>query len=367
MKTKVAVAMSGGVDSGVAAYLLKEKGYEVIGLTMQIAPFKEEKSDGPPTCCGLSDIADARKVAHYLGIRHYVVNFKDIFRKYIINNFIKEYSSGCTPNPCIRCNRYIKFDYLLQRAKEIGAKYLATGHYARITFDKSTGNPRCQKFSCGGKFFLRKGIDKSKDQSYVLYSLNQTNLRQILMPLGGLTKKEVREIAKSEVLPVASKLESQDICFVTDGYRRFLEREAPFIDHPGYIVNSRGDIMGRHKGIFSFTIGQRQGLGISSPRPLYVLRLDSQKNEVVVGEREEGYSREFIVDEVNIISGDEVKKEKEAMVKVRYRHDPAPARIIPLNGCLKIMFKEPQWGITPGQSAVFYDSDDVLGGGIIKN
>ena len=334
MKTKVAVAMSGGVDSGVTTYLLKEQGYEVIGLTMQIAT---------TACCALSDIADARKLAHYLGIRHYVVNFKDIFRKYIINNFVEEYKSGRTPNPCIRCNKYIKFDFLLQRAKGIGAKYLATGHYARIT-------------SRNGKFFLKSGVDKTKDQSYVLYSLNQKNLKDILMPLGELTKKEVREIAKRQGLPVASKAESQDICF-----------EAPFIPRPGYIVNPRGEVLGRHKGIASFTIGQRQGLGISSPRPLYVLRLNSRKNEVVVGPREEGYSREFIADGVNIISGDMFKKEIEAMVMVRYRHTPSQARIIPLNGCLKIIFKKPQWGITPGQSAVFYKDDTVLGGGIIKN
>ena len=338
--------MSGGVDSSLSAWLLKKEGYEVIGLTMQVVPSKEAKTDGPSICCGLSHIADARKAAHYLGIRHYVVNFKDIFRKYVIDNYVKEYSSGRTPNPCIRCNKYIKFDYLLRRAKEIGADYLATGHYAHITADRSFG-----------KFSLRMGKDKTKDQSYVLYSLTQKNLKQILMPLGGLTKKEVREIAKREKLPVAFKPESQDICF-----------SVPFIEQPGFIVNSQGAILGRHKGISSFTIGQRQGLGISFRKPLYVIRLNNRKNEVVVGLQEECYRREFTVKNVNFISGNNLEKETDAMVKVRYQHTPSMARIIPVKGAgFHVIFKTPQWAITPGQSAVFYSGEKVLGGGIIKN
>ncbi len=354
---KVAVAMSGGVDSSVAAYLLKEKGYEVIGLTMQLSPFKEERGDGSPACCGLNDILDAKNVAHHLGIRHYVVNFRDIFHKYVIADFIKEYKCGNTPNPCIRCNKYIKFDFLLERAREIDAEFLATGHYSRIVYDNSRK-----------RFLLKKGVDSSKDQSYVLYMLNQDKLKQILMPLGELKKEEVRDIASKEKLPVAHKPESQEICFISGNYRTFLEKEAPFINKPGNIVNSSGNVLGRHRGIPYYTIGQRQGLGISFPAPLYVIGINSRRNEVIVGEKKEAYGREFAVEEVNIISAD-MKAEFEASVKIRYRHESSSAAIIPLNGrgkSFRVIFKEPQWGITPGQSAVFYQGEEVLGGGIIK-
>ena len=362
MRPKVAVAMSGGVDSSVAAYLLKERGYEVIGLTMQLSSSKERRSDGPPACCGLSDISDARKVAHHLGIRHYVVNFREVFRKAVINNFIEEYSCGRTPNPCIRCNKYIKFDFLLRRAREIGADFLATGHYSRLVPAPD-----------GDKFFLKKGLDNGKDQSYVLYVLDQEKLKNILLPLGEMTKEEVREIAEREKLPVAHKPESQEICFVSGDYRHFLEEEMSFMSQPGAIVNTQGEVLGRHRGIASFTIGQRRGIGLSSGKPLYVLGLNSQKNEVVVGTRDEGYGKEFIVEESNFISGDKLESEIEAMVKIRYLHSPALASLIPVKGetlplqgeSLRVIFKEPQWGITPGQSAVFYHGDIVLGGGII--
>ena len=356
MKTKVAVAMSGGVDSSVAAYLLKERGYEVIGLTMQL--------ESNSVCCGLSDISDAGKVAHHLGIRHYVVNFREAFRQYVMADFIEEYSRGRTPNPCIRCNKYIKFDFLLRRAREIGADFLATGHYSRLVPAPD-----------GDKFFLKRGVDTGKDQSYVLYVLNQQSLKNILLPLGEMTKEEVREIARREKLPVAHKPESQEICFVSGDYRAFLEKELSFMSQPGAIVNTRGEVLGRHRGIASFTIGQRRGIGLSSGKPLYVLGLNSQKNEVVVGTRDEGYSQEFMVEESNFISGDKLESEIEALVKIRYLHSPFLASIIPLEGetlpltgeSLRVIFKEPQWGITPGQSAVFYHGDIVLGGGIIKN
>lgn len=348
--------MSGGVDSSVAAYLLKEKGYEVIGLTMQLWPDREARSDGPPTCCGLSDILDARKVAHGLGLRHYVVNFREAFRQFVINNFIEEYSCGRTPNPCIRCNKYIKFDFLLRRAQEIGADFLATGHYARLVGGHD-----------GEKKVLKRGVDHSKDQSYVLYGLNQQNLKKILMPVGELTKEEVRKIAGKGKLPVAQKPESQDICFVSGDYRRFLDGELSFMSRPGSIVDKRGQVLGRHKGLASFTIGQRRGIGISSKAPLYVLSLNSRKNEVVVGTKEEGYGREFMVEETNFISRDKLETETAAMVKIRYLHSAAPAALIPLKGgTIRVVFKEPQWGITPGQSAVFYHGDTVLAGGIIK-
>lgn len=356
MKKKVAVAMSGGVDSSVAAYLLKEKGYEVIGLTMQLSSAKERRSDGPPACCGLSDISDARKVAHHLGIRHYVVNFREVFRQYVLADFVEEYSRGRTPNPCIRCNKYIKFDFLLRRAREIGADFLATGHYSRLV-----------PASDGDKFFLKRGVDTGKDQSYVLYVLNQQSLKNILLPLGEMTKEEVRKTARREKLPVAHKPESQEICFISGDYRTFLDKEMSFMSQPGAILNTRGEVLGRHQGIASFTIGQRRGIGLSSKAPLYVLGLNSRKNEVVVGTRDEGYSQEFTVAESNFISGDKLESRIEALVKIRYLHSPALAGIIPVEGeTLRVIFKEPQWGITPGQSAVFYHGDTVLGGGIIK-
>lgn len=355
MKKKVAVAMSGGVDSSVAALLLQRQGYEVIGISMLLSPYQEER-DGLPTCCGFSDIADARKVAHYLGIRHYVVNFKDIFQRYVIDNFIQQYSHGLTPNPCICCNRYIKFDRLLKRVREIGADYLATGHYARIVFEQKRT-----------MFFLKRGVDKDKDQSYVLYNLNQKNLGSILMPLGELTKKEVRYIAREENLPVALKPESQEVCFVPGSYTRFLEQNAPYINRPGFIVNSKGDILGRHRGIAFFTIGQRHGIGISSPHPLYVIGIDSLRNEIIVGHKEEVYSRELDVEEINIVADNILMDTSDVMVKIRYLHKPAPATVSILGkGRCRIIFKEPQWGITPGQSAVFYNGDIVVGGGIIK-
>jgi len=358
-KKRVIVAMSGGVDSSVTAALLKEQGYDVIGVTMNLWP-QESLSPGPnryESCCGFRAIMDANKVATKLNIPHYVADFREVFKKSVVEYFCKEYFEGRTPNPCVRCNQYVKFVALLERAQKIGADFIATGHYARIVYDKKRR-----------RYLLKKGIDPKKDQSYFLYTMTQEQLSKTLMPLGEFTKRKVREIARKLDLPVARRAESQEICFVPDNdYPRFLEKMNPNLAKPGPIINKKGEILGQHKGIIYYTIGQRKGLGISSEKPLYVISIDKKTNTIVVGNEEEVYRSEFVVEQINWIVKEKMEKPFIAKVKIRYIHPESEAEITPVNNNLAyVKFLNPQRAITPGQSAVFYDGDIVIGGGIIK-
>ena len=349
MKKRVVVAMSGGVDSSVAAALLKNQGYEVIGITMCFN--LSDKVSKKPRCCGWEGIEDARRVAYKLGIRHYVLNMQKALQAEVIEDFCKEYLSGRTPNPCVRCNQYLKFGILLRKANALGAQYLATGHYARIA----------------GFNRLKKAKDKKKDQSYFLYRLNQEQLKRSLFPLGNYTKSQVRHLAKEFALPVADKLASQEICFLPDDdYRTFLSsRLSSRSLKPGPIIDKQGNILGRHKGIAFYTIGQRQGLNIAMGYPIYIAKIDSRHNRIVVGPKEEILASEFIIKNVHFTLGP-IKKKIVANVKIRYNHKEAPAEILPGVRKTKVKFKKPQFAITPGQSAVFYKKDQVLGGGVIE-
>lgn len=359
MKERVVVAMSGGVDSSVTAALLKREGYEVIGVTMQIWPSKKEDEEAERFggCCGLSAVEDAKRVAHRLGIPHYVLNFKEIFEKKVIANFCSEYKEGRTPNPCIRCNQYIKFGALLKKTKELDADYIATGHYARIEYSEKKK-----------RYFLRKGIDSKKDQSYVLYVMTQEQLKHTLMPLGTLTKEKVRKIARELNLPVANKPESQEICFIPNtDYHGFLKtRIGTDSLKEGSIVDKKGKVLGRHKGIVFYTIGQRRGLGIAADRPLYVIAIDKDKNVLMVGGEKEILQDRLIAGSVNWIAFDKLKKPIRVKAKIRYRHREAEAKVTPFGGNrVEVRFKRPQRAITPGQAVVFYNKDLLIGGGTI--
>ncbi|MEQ2130259.1 tRNA 2-thiouridine(34) synthase MnmA [Caldanaerobacter subterraneus KAk] len=355
---RVVVGMSGGVDSSVAAYLLKEQGYEVIGVTMQIWQDKDEEAvrvEGG--CCSLAAVNDARRVANKIGIKYYVMNFKDVFKEKVIDYFVDEYLRGRTPNPCIACNKYIKFEELLKRAWMIDAYYVATGHYAIKEYDEERG-----------RYLLKKSVDTSKDQTYVLYNLTQTQLEHILFPLGKYKKDEVRELAKNLGLPVASKPDSQEICFVTDNdYGKFIRENAKEEIKPGEFRDTRGRFLGYHKGIIHYTIGQRKGLGISVGKPLYVVDIDAENNVVVLGYGDEVYGDELISYNNNFISIDKLEKEMRVKAKIRYTAKEQDAVIRPLeDGRVFVKFDNPQRAITPGQSVVFYDGDIVVGGGIIE-
>ncbi len=355
---RVAVAMSGGVDSSLAAALLKEEGYEVVGLTMLIWKYKPEQEGISGRCCAPEDIKDARRVAEQIGIPHYILNLEQPFEEEIVAYFLKEYLQGYTPNPCIRCNERIKFDLLLRRAEEIGAAALATGHYARIIWQADKG-----------RYTLWRGRDRQKDQSYFLFSLRQEQLAKILLPLGERSKEEVRQLAQRLGLRVAAKKESQEICFIPhNDYRRFLEEKVGRdIFSPGEIIDKQGKVLGTHQGLYSYTIGQRRGLRIAGPHPYYVLRLDREKNRVIVGSREELEPPGLIVKEVNWISFPKPSSELEAFVQIRYRHSGVRATLHPLaKGKVKVNFHLPQKAVTPGQAAVFYREEEVLGGGWIE-
>jgi tRNA-uridine 2-sulfurtransferase len=349
--------MSGGVDSSLTAALLVHQGYDVIGATMQI--WEKTTSDADLEhrgCCSLSAVDDARRVADKIGIPYYVLNFRDMFQDKVIRYFIEEYAAGKTPNPCIACNRYLKFEEFLQRALALGADYVATGHYARTGFDEILN-----------RYVLRKGIDDTKDQSYALYHLNQSTLRHFMMPLGDYTKKQTRQMAREFGLEVADKPDSQEICFVPDDdYKGFLEQRVPEILKPGDIVDMQGKVIGRHLGLPFYTVGQRKGLGIATGRPLYVVALRPERNEVIVGSDQDVFSSEMIAADFNYISGDILTKPMQIKAKIRYNAKESDAQATPLpDGRVHISFSQQQRAITPGQSVVLYDGDIVLGGGTI--
>ncbi len=353
---KVVVAMSGGVDSSVAALLLKQQGYDVIGVTMRLWPKELCGSHGKKSCCSLESIEDARAVANQLGIPYYVLNVEDDFSRDVIDYFCAEYSRGRTPNPCIVCNQKIKFGALLARAKGLGADYVATGHYASHGYDSESG-----------RYFIKEGKDKAKDQSYVLFNLSQEQLQNILLPLGEFAKAEVREMARSNGLKVSEKPESQEICFVLDGdYRDFIKERIRDIT-PGKIVDVEGRNLGEHKGVAFYTVGQRKGLGIAAGKPLYVIQIDAEKNSVVVGDEELVKQKELFASRVSWMASDGIEAYIRAKAKIRYNHKKADCEIFPISdGEVKVVFDEPQHAITPGQAVVFYDDDKVLGGGWIK-
>lgn len=355
MAEKVLVAMSGGVDSSVAAYLLQQQGYACIGVTMRLY---ENETAGIPrghTCCSLDDVEDARAVAYDLGMPYYVLNFTEEFDEKVIRKFVQVYQNGGTPNPCIDCNRYLKFDHLLNRARELGCDYIATGHYVQRWQDEN------------GRWGLRKNDDPGKDQSYVLYSLTQDQLAHTLFPLGGMHKDAVRAIAEEQGLCNARKHDSQDICFVPDGdYARFIERYTGKVPETGDFLDPEGKRIGTHRGVIHYTIGQRKGLGISAPHPLYVCDICPADNTVTLGYSENLFSRKLTASDVNLISCDSLEEPVRVQAKIRYRHpaQPATAWMTP-DGTLHVEFDEPQRAITCGQAVVLYDGDVVVGGGRI--
>ncbi len=349
--------MSGGVDSSVAAALLIEQGYEVTGVTLKLFSNEDIGIERSRTCCSLADVEDARSVAYRLGFNHHVFNFGEQFREQVIDRFASAYSCGETPNPCIDCNRYIKFSELLDRALVLDMDYIATGHYARVEIDKNTG-----------RYLLKKATDITKDQSYVLFGLTQEQLKRTLFPLGSLNKIEVRRLAEEQGLVNARKPDSQDICFVKDGdYASFLENTMNIISPPGNFTDSAGNILGTHRGLIRYTIGQRKGLGLSFESPKYVIRKDVEHNVVVLGDESELFSSSMTVKDLNLISVEALTEPTEAFVKTRYSQKEAPAVLYPLdNGRILVRFNEPQRAVTSGQAAVFYDGDIVIGGGTIE-
>lgn len=354
---KVVVGMSGGVDSSVAAYLLKEQGYDVIGVTMQIWQDEEqavqEENGG---CCGLSAVDDARRVAAALDIPYYVMNFKKEFKEHVIDYFVEEYQNGRTPNPCIACNRYVKWESLLQRSLSIGAEYIATGHYARVVQLEN------------GRYTLRRSATLAKDQTYALYNLTQEQLRRTLMPVGEYTKEEVRAIAEKINLRIANKPDSQDICFVPDGdYASYIEEEAGVKVPEGDFVLTDGTVIGRHKGITHYTVGQRKGLGLALGSPAFVLEIRPTTNEVVIGTREESMTTQLRARNLNFMAIEDLTEPLHVFTKIRYNHKGAWCTIEKTGEDEVVCtFDEPQRAVTPGQAVVFYDGEYVLGGGTIQ-
>lgn len=355
-KKKVYVGMSGGVDSSVVAGMMQEAGYDVVGVTMcfNIRHSKSRK----PSCCGADGIQDAKRAAYTLGIAHYVFNFAKEIDKHVIDNFTREYLSGRTPNPCVQCNRYLKFGALFDRVRKIGGDYLATGHYARIEY-----NETAQRFE------LKKGEDIFKDQTYFLYSIKKKILPFVLFPLGNLTKQQVRVLAHKYKLPNAEKPASQDICFVPDGgYQKFIEdRIDQKMITPGLFKDSIGNVVGHHKGIARYTIGQRDKLGIALGRPVYVYKIDKATNTVYVGDTSRLYAQSLRAGQLNFLRDDLPRNTISIKAKIRYNHPEVNARLtLCEDGHALVEFKEPQKSITPGQSVVFYEDDVVLGGGVIE-
>ena len=352
---KAMIAMSGGVDSSVAAWLMKRDGYDCMGVTMRLFAGEDSCERKGHTCCSLDDVEDARSVARQLGIPYFVFNFTEDFGTQIMDRFVCAYENGFTPNPCIDCNRYMKFEKLMKRAKELDYDYVVTGHYARIEEQD-------------GKFLLKKAIDEKKDQSYVLYSLTQEQLVHTLFPLGGMTKPQIREMAEEQGLINARKHDSQDICFVPDGdYGSFLEQEVPDkIPGPGNFVSTDGRILGKHKGITHYTVGQRKGLGLAMGHPIFVTEIRPDTNEVVIGESTDVFARALLCDKINYMGMEDLPTPRRCIAKVRYAHQGAACTIEKSReDRIRVIFDEPVRAITPGQAVVFYDGEYVLGGGTI--
>ena len=351
--TTVVVALSGGVDSSVAALLLKEAGYRVIGVTMKL--YSLEQADLPAYyrgCCTVDDVEDARAVCQQLGVPHYVLNVQSEFRTHVIDYFTSEYASGRTPHPCIACNDKIKFSFLMQRARALDAEFVATGHYAQVSEED-------------GEFALMKAVDTSKDQSYVLFGVGQQQLAHMLMPVGGYSKDEIRQFALDAGLPNADKPDSQDICFIPLGdYREFLSERLDA--QPGHIIDTAGNVLGEHQGIHLYTVGQRRGLGVQAAHPLYVVAIDAEVGDVVVGSEGELYSATLWASNVNYVGSRPPEGPTEVSVKVRYKSSEAHAILHPEGSGALVRFETPQRALTPGQAAVFYQGERVLGGGYIE-
>lgn len=353
MSRKALIAMSGGVDSSVAALLMKEKGYDCIGVTMKLYDNEDIGISKEKTCCSLDDIEDARMVARRIGIPYYVVNFKDDFKEKVVDKFVNSYLQGRTPNPCIECNRYLKFEHLYQKARELECDVIVTGHYARIVQD-------------GNQYLMKKATDSSKDQSYVLYSLTQEQLSHTIFPLGELTKEQVREIAQEHDFINSEKKDSQDICFIPDGnYKRFMTENYNVNIGTGDFVDRTGKVLGTHQGYYGYTIGQRKGLGIAAEKPYYVVDIQPEQNRVVLGSNEDLFHSTLEAEEFNWILDDDFS-DRVIQAKVRYRQQTQDAYVKLLeNGRVQISFLEPQRAITKGQAVVLYQNDVVIGGGTI--
>jgi tRNA-specific 2-thiouridylase len=360
MSERVLIAMSGGVDSSVAACLAQREGYDCTGVTMRLFDNEDIGIERENSCCSLADVEDARSVCNRLGIPYYVFNFTDSFAEQVVDRFIAAYEQGATPNPCIDCNRFLKFERLLERARQTGFDYVATGHYARREYDETRG-----------RYLLKCGLDRSKDQSYVLYAMTQEQLAHTLLPLGELTKERTRQIAREQGFLTAEKHESQDICFVPDGdYGAFIRRYTGRAYEPGAIVNTRGEQLGTHSGIIDFTVGQRKGLGIAAAQPLsrpwYVKEIDPAANVIVAGDETDLYCNRAVVRELNLIAYERLKRPLRATAKHRYRSAEKPVTATQIDEkTLEVVFDQPQKAITKGQALVVYEGDVVVGGGTI--
>lgn len=362
--TKVLVGMSGGIDSSVTAYRLKDEGYEVEGISFVL--WEARRQSDFTTCCSLQAVEEASKTARRIGIPHSMIDVRDDFIDKVIEPFVNAYISGETPNPCILCNRFIKFPFLMKEAEKRGAEFIATGHYARVEKSQQLNEEIV---------FLKKGMDPKKDQSYVLYILRQEELRRLILPLGYYKKDEVRKIARELKLPAAKRSESQEICFIEDrNYFKFIEKLSPLAGKPGPIIDMAGNVMGTHKGIHGYTIGQRKGLGISAKEPLYVVKIDALRNTLYVSTQDAAREKGFFVKDLNwinppippLLKGGGEGLTFRASVKVRSTMKDEPATLSLIDDTVNVVFDTPQWAPTPGQSAVFYNGDTVIGGGLIK-